>query len=89
MVRIRSIAAYVRTEKGHPPRTHVRSKTPIFSFMGGHARQPLGGEVGLHKGFDTEKAPDTPPGCVDDIVGGFQIIPALVGNQRIAEPLVP
>ena len=42
MARFRSIAAYVRTEKGHPPRTHVRSKTPKFSFIGGHARQPLG-----------------------------------------------
>ena len=44
------------------------------------------GEVGLHKGFNADKAPDTPPGRVDDVVGGFQIIPALVGDQRIAEP---
>ena len=42
MVCIRSIAAYVRTEKRHLPCTHVRSKTPIFSFMGGHVRQLLG-----------------------------------------------
>ena len=42
MACFRSIAAYVRTEKGHPLRTHVRSKTPKFSFIGGHARQPLG-----------------------------------------------
>ena len=38
MARFRSIAAYMRTEKG----THVRSKTPKFSVIGGHALQPLG-----------------------------------------------
>ena len=40
----------------------------------------------MHKGFDADKAPDTPPGRVDDIVGVFQIVPALVGDQGIAEP---
>ena len=38
----RSIAAYVRTERGRLPRTHVRSKTPEFSFYGGHVLQPFG-----------------------------------------------
>ena len=56
MVRIRSIAAYVRTEKGHPPRTHVRSKTPIFSFMGGHVRQLLG----VRSGYTRASMPTKP-----------------------------
>ena len=43
-------------------------------------------KVRLHKGFDAHKAPDTPPGRIDDIVGVLQIVPALVGDQGIAEP---
>ena len=70
-------------------RTHVRSKTPKFSFIGGikngSCPPAIGGEVGLHKGFDAHKAPDSLPGRVDDVVDGFQIVPALVGDQRIAE----
>ena len=57
-----------------------------YSPLWGSRPPAIGGEVRLHKGFDTEKAPDTSPGRVDDVVGGFQIIPALVGDQRIAEP---
>ena len=69
---------YVRAyRESRLPRTHVRSKTPKFSFIGGikngSCSPAIGGEVGLHKGFDAHKAPDTPPGRVDDVVGGFQI----------------
>ena len=69
---------YVRAyRESRLPRTHVRSKTPKFSFIGGikngSCPPAIGGEVGLHKGFDAHKAPDTPPGRVDDVVGGFQI----------------
>ena len=85
MTRFRLIAAYVRTEKRHLPRTHVRSKTPKFSFIGGLYPPDIGGKVRLHKGFNADKAPDTPPGRIDDVVGGFQIVSALVGDQRIAE----
>ena len=44
------------------------------------------GKIRLHKGLDAHKSPDPPPGRVGDVVGGFQIVPALVGNQGIAEP---
>ena len=68
-------AAYARTQQN----------TQILLYRGSYS-PTVGSKVGLHKGFDAHKAPDTPPGRVDDIVGGFQIVPALVGDQRIAEP---
>ena len=40
----------------------------------------------MYKGLNAHKAPDAPPGRINDVVGGFQIIPALAGDQRIAEP---
>ena len=85
MVRFWSIAAYVRTEKADCQVRTYAAKRP-YSPLWGSCPPAIGGEVGLHKGLDAHKAPDTPPGRVDDVVGGFQIIPALVGDQRIAEP---
>ena len=72
--RERASAAYARTQQN----------AQILLYRGS-CPPAIGGEVGLHKGFDAHKAPDTPPGRIDDVVGGFQIIPALVGDQRIAE----
>ena len=73
-VRFRSIAAYA----------HTQQNTQIL-LLWGSCPPAVWRKVGLHKGFDAHKAPDTPPGRVDDIVGVFQIVPALVGDQGIAE----
>ena len=78
-VRSRRLSLYARTQR-------KTENEPYRGIKNGSCPPAIGGEVGLHKGFDAHKAPDTPPGCVDDVVGGFQIIPALVGNQCIAEP---
>ena len=67
-------AAYARTQQN----------TQILLYRGSYS-PTVGSKVGLHKGFNADKAPDTPPGRVDDVVGGFQIVPVLVGDQRIAE----
>ena len=72
MVRFRSIAAYVRTEKADCCVRTYAAKHPN-SPLWGSCPPAIGGEVGLHKGLDAHKAPDTPPGRVDDVVGGFQI----------------
>ena len=63
-------------------------QAPMSCIAFGLYRSPpaIGGEVGLHKDFNSDKAPDTPPGRIDDVAGGFQIVPTLVGDQRIAEP---
>ena len=71
---------YARTQRKDRKTHH------IGGIKSGSCPPAIGGEVGLHKGFDAHKAPDTPPGRVDDVVGRFQIIPALVGDQGIAEP---
>ena len=63
----------------------TQQNTQILLYRGSYS-PTVGSKVGLHKGFDAHKAPDTPPGRVDDVIGGFQIIPALVGNQGITEP---
>ena len=73
--RERASAAYARTQQN----------AHILLYRGSYS-PTAGSKVGLHKGFDAHKAPDTPPGRVGDVVGGFQIIPALVGNQGITEP---
>ena len=72
MVRFWSIAAYVRTEKADCQVRTYAAKRP-YSPLWGSCPPAIGGEVGLHKGLDAHKAPDTPPGRVDDVVGGFQI----------------
>ena len=72
MVRFWSIAAYVRTEKADCRVRTYAAKRP-YSPLWGSCPPAIGGEVGLHKGLDAHKAPDTPPGRVDDVVGGFQI----------------
>ena len=56
---------------------------PLCGFSLGE-QLVCGGE--MHKSFDADKAPDPPSGRIDDIVGVLQIVPALVGNQGIAEP---
>ena len=63
-------------------------QAPTSCIAFGFYRSPpaIGGEVGLHKDFNSDKAPDTPPGRIDDVADGFQIVPTLVGDQRIAEP---
>jgi len=72
MVRFWSIAAYVRTEKADcRVRTYAAKRQ--YSPLWGSCPPAIEGEVGLHKGFDAHKAPDTPPGRIDDVVGGFQI----------------
>ena len=57
--------------------THVRSERPKTHHIGGiksgSCPPAIESKVGLHKGFDAHKAPDTPPGRIDDVVGGFQI----------------
>ena len=73
--REKASAAYARTQQN----------TRIL-LLWGSCPPAVWRKVGLHKGFDAHKAPDTPPGRVNDIVGVFQIVPALVGNQGIAEP---
>ena len=78
-VRNRRLSLYARTQR-------KTENAPYRGIKSGSCPPAIGGEVGLHKGFDAHKAPDTPPGRVDDVVGGFQIVPALVGDQRIAEP---
>ena len=78
-VRNRRLSLYARTQR-------KTENAPYRGIKSGSCPPAIGGEVGLHKGFDAHKAPDTPPGRVDDVVGGFQIIPALVGDQGIAEP---
>ena len=55
-------AAYARTQQN----------TQILLYRGSYS-PTVGSKVGLHKGFNADKAPDTPPGRVDDVVGGFQI----------------
>ena len=72
MVRFWSIAAYVRTEKADCRVRTYAAKRP-YSPLWGSCPPAIGGEVGLHKGLDAHKAPETPPGRVDDVVGGFQI----------------
>ena len=55
---------------------HTQRKTENAPYRGIKSRPcppAIGGEVGLHKGFDAHKALDTPPGRIDDVVGGFQI----------------
>ena len=55
---------------------HTQRKTGNAPYRGIKSRPcppAIGGEVGLHKGFDAHKALDTPPGRIDDVVGGFQI----------------
>ena len=74
-VRFRSIAAYARTQQN----------TQIL-LLWGSCPPAVWRKVGLNKGLNPDKAPDTPPGRIDDVVGVFQIVPALVGNQCIAEP---
>ena len=78
-VRSRWLSLYARTQR-------KTENAPYRGIKSGSCPPAIGGEVGLHKGFDAHKAPDTPPGRIDDVVSGFQIIPALVGDQGIAEP---
>ena len=44
--------------------------TPGILLLWGSYPPTVGSKVGLNKGFDTDKAPDTPSGRVDDVVGG-------------------
>ena len=60
--RERASAAYARTQQN----------AHILLYRGSYS-PTAGSKVGLHKGFNADKAPDTPPGRVDDVVGGFQI----------------
>ena len=50
----------------------TQQNTQILLYRGSYS-PTVGSKVGLHKGFNAHKAPDTPPGRVDDVVGGFQI----------------
>ena len=51
-------------------------QAPTSCIAFGFYRSPpaIGGEAGLHKDFNSDKAPDTPPGRIDDVAGGFQIV---------------
>ena len=60
--RERASAAYARTQQNAQVLLYRGSCPPV-----------IGCKVGLHKGFNADKAPDTPSGRVDDVVGGFQI----------------
>ena len=60
--REKASAVYARTQQN----AHIL-------LYGGSCPPAIGGEVGLHKGFDADKTSDTPPGRVDDVVGRFQI----------------
>ena len=45
-------------------------QAPTSCIAFGFYRSPpaIGGEVGLHKDFNTDKATDTPPGRIDDVL---------------------
>ena len=65
-VRSRRFSLYARTQR-------KTENAPYRGIKSGSCPPAIGGEVGLHKGFDAHKALDTPPGQIDDVVGGFQI----------------
>ena len=78
-VHSRRRSLYARTQR-------KTENVPYRGIKSGSCPPAVWGKVRLHKGLDAHKSPDPPPGRIDDVVGGFQIVPALVGDQGIAEP---
>ena len=82
----RLFAAYVRTKQRLGAAYARTQQNAQILLLYGSCPPAVWRKVRLDKGFYTHKAPDTPPGSVDDIIGVFQIVPALVSDQGMFVP---